>query len=399
MTASVTYINGWKREEGEILGNTADPLQNEQANLGVVQPICQIFRHASPGTAVLDPGGRVNDCNPAFAAIVGQTPSEVLQRELLSFVHPHDRERFQGELHSLLAGETPAFVAEVRYARRDHTTVVVRNSVSLVRDKSGQPAQIVCLLEDITLLRLAEQALIQNEKLAAVGRLSASIAHEMNNPLESIVNLLFLISNSHDLTEMQKFANLAQQEMKRVAQISTQTLRFYRQQAVPAPLQLTEVIDSVLVLFEGRLRNRNVQVIKRYLDGSQPAIAHSGELRQVFVNLIANALDAMDDRGTLRIDVRPSRSWLDPEVCGVRVIVCDSGSGIPHSLLKKVFEPFVSTKENHGTGLGLWISNEIIRRHGGFLRVRSAVEGSRRGTAMSVFLPTPPAPNRVGLAA
>jgi signal transduction histidine kinase len=277
--------------------------------------------------------------------------------------------------------------------------VWVRNSVSLLRDEKHTPLQIVTIAEDLTLYRLAERALIQNEKLAAVGRLSASIAHELNNPLESVINLLFLISHGENKEEMQHFAQQAEQEMRRVAQIATQTLRFYRQQSAPSPLQLGEVVDSVLALFEGRLSQRNVRVVKRYIRSEQLIVAYSGELRQVFVNLISNALDAMNDHGVLRIDVRPSRNWRGGGEDGMRVILCDSGSGIPKHLLHKIFEPFVSTKENKGTGLGLWISREIIRRHGGSLCVRSQVSGARRGTAMSVFLPFPSAAAGENLAA
>jgi signal transduction histidine kinase len=159
------------------------------------------------------------------------------------------------------------------------------------------------------------------------------------------------------------------------------------------------VVDSVLALFEGRLSQRNVRVVKRYIRSEQLMVAYSGELRQVFVNLISNALDAMNDHGVLRIDVRPSRNWRGGGEDGMRVILCDSGSGIPKHLLHKIFEPFVSTKENKGTGLGLWISREIIRRHGGSLCVRSQVSGARRGTAMSVFLPFPSAAAGENLAA
>lgn len=385
---------GQKREGGR-LGSTADPLERRDSSIRLgTGPatglrVRDLFEYAVPGVAVLDLNGVVVDCNPSFAGMVGRNALELKYTELFAFVHPDDRSRSRAELDRMVRGQTPAFVIEKRFVRPDSSIVWVRSSVSLLREENQTPTHIVTIAEDLTMLRMAERALIQNEKLAMVGRLSASIAHELNNPLESVVNLLFLIAQGENLEEVHQFARQAEQEMKRVAQIATQTLRFYRQQSAPGPLQLGEVLDSVLALFEGRLRNGNVDVVKRYVDCVSPLIAYSGELRQVFVNLIGNALDAMGDHGTLRIDARPSRSWIDGRE-GVRVTVCDSGSGIPREMLKKVFEPFVSTKENHGTGLGLWISCEIIRRHGGVLRVRSAVSGPRRGTAMSVFLPTPP---------
>jgi PAS domain S-box-containing protein len=365
----------------------------------MAHPLRKIFEYAVPGLAVFDPDGSVLDCNASFAAMTGRSREELQHTDSFSFVHPDDRERSRSDLNRLLEGQSPAFVIEKRLVRPDASIVWVRNSVSLIRDAENKPLQIVTIAEDMTMFRLAEQALIKNEKLAAVGRLSASIAHELNNPLESIINLLFLISHGSDVAEMQHFAELAEQEMRRVAQIATQTLRFYRQQSAPAALHLGEVIDSVLALFEGRLYQRNVRVVKRFVRCDQLMIAYSGELRQVFVNLVSNALDAMNDHGVLHIDVRPSRNWQGGGEPGMRVLVCDSGSGIPRQMLQKIFEPFVSTKENQGTGLGLWISREIIRRHGGVLRVRSQVSGPRRGTAMSVFLPFPASDKSAILAA
>jgi PAS domain S-box-containing protein len=346
----------------------------------MAHPLRKIFEYAVPGLAVFDPDGSVLDCNASFAAMTGRSREELQHTDSFSFVHPDDRERSRSDLNRLLEGQSPAFVIEKRLVRPDASIVWVRNSVSLIRDAENKPLQIVTIAEDMTMFRLAEQ-------------------HELNNPLESIINLLFLISHGSDVAEMQHFAELAEQEMRRVAQIATQTLRFYRQQSAPAALHLGEVIDSVLALFEGRLYQRNVRVVKRFVRCDQLMIAYSGELRQVFVNLVSNALDAMNDHGVLHIDVRPSRNWQGGGEPGMRVLVCDSGSGIPRQMLQKIFEPFVSTKENQGTGLGLWISREIIRRHGGVLRVRSQVSGPRRGTAMSVFLPFPASDKSAILAA
>jgi signal transduction histidine kinase len=246
---------------------------------------------------------------------------------------------------------------------------------------------------------MAEQALIRSEKLAVVGRLSASIMHELNNPLESVNNLLYLISHDEDIERVRAYAGLAEEEMKRVTEIATHTLRFYRQQSEPAPFQLTDLVDGVFALFEGRLRNSNIEVIKRYQEGTSQLVASSGELRQVLVNLIGNALDAIGSKGTLRIDVRTSADWAQSGIPGLRISICDTGSGIPKNMLKNIFEPFVSTKEDRGTGLGLWISKEIIRRHGGSLSVRSSTSGIHRGTIMSVFIPTNRAQSAVEQAA
>ena len=221
-----------------------------------------------------------------------------------------------------------------------------------------------------------------------MGRLSASIAHELNNPLESVTNLLFLIANSTEVDDMRYYAHLAEDELSRVTRIATQTLRFYRPQSAPAPVDLADVIESVLALFEGRIRRDRVNVIKKFQPATPPLLAYSSELRQVFVNLVGNSLDAMKQNGSLNITVRASRNWTGNHARGVRVTVCDAGSGIPKAMLQKVFEPFVSTKEQSGTGLGLWISKGIVHRHGGVLHVRSRESGPNQGTCMSVFLPS-----------
>ena len=186
---------------------------------------------------------------------------------------------------------------------------------------------------------------------------------------------------------MHYYSHLAEQELARVTRIATQTLRFYRPQSAPAPVDLKDVLESVLALFEGRIRRDRVSVTTQYREATPSLLAYSSELRQVFLNLVGNSLDAMSPDGKLQISVRPSRNWVGNHARGVRVTVCDAGSGIPKALLQKVFEPFVSTKEQSGTGLGLWISRDIIRRHGGVLHVRSNPSGPRRGTCMSVFLP------------
>jgi len=346
------------------------------------------LENAVPGLAVLDLSGVVADCNAAFAALLGSEPAALRGVEAAMLVHPEHRRQARLDLRRLRSGDCASFVAELRMQRADGSSVPLRQSVTVLRDLADGPPEIVIIVEDLTPLKQAERALCASERLASLGRLSASIAHELNNPLESVCNLLFLISSATDFEEMRGYAVQAEREMARVAQIAKQTLRFSRRQSSPAPTYLGEVIDSVLALLQGRLRNRNVSIVKRYSAAQEPAFAYSGELRQVFINLICNALDAMEEKGTLRIDIRPSRNWKEQDLRGVRVTICDSGSGIPRHLLKTIFEPFVSTKEDHGTGLGLWISHEIVTRHGGTLRVRSSMQGPRRGTAMSVFLPT-----------
>jgi len=232
--------------------------------------------------------------------------------------------------------------------------------------------------------RLAEDALRKSEKLAVAGRLAASIAHEINNPLESVTNLLYLIRHSSTLDDAQKYCGLAENELRRVSEIATQTLRFYRQQSEATRLDVTEIATSVLTLYQGRLHSHDVQVVCDFRTHAS-LLCYAGELRQLVANLVSNALDAMGKGGVLTLRLRNATCLAGRR--GIRVTVADTGSGIPQTLRKQIFEPFVTTKGETGTGLGLWVSAEILRKHDGHLSYRSSTREGRSGTAFSIFLP------------
>ncbi len=231
---------------------------------------------------------------------------------------------------------------------------------------------------------LAADALRKAEKLAVAGRLAASIAHEINNPLEAVTNLLYLLRSTPQSEEGKNYLQLAEQELSRVSAIAMQTLKFYRETAKPASVDVPELLESVLALYGPRLSASDIRVILEF-DTSRTVMAKAGELRQLFANLVGNAIDAMRNGGTLRLRVRhlerePFRQY-------VRVSVADTGTGIPDELRGKVFEPFISTKGDTGTGLGLWVSKEIIENHGGTIRVKSSTAAQGHGTTFSVYLP------------
>ncbi len=226
------------------------------------------------------------------------------------------------------------------------------------------------VIVDVTDRKVSEERLRRTEKLAATGRLAASIAHEINNPLEAVTNLLYLLHQQPLDLEARQYAEMAQQELARVSQITQQTLRFYRQASKPVPVSPTELRDSVLALHQGRIYSARVEVERRYRSGAD-LLAFSGEMRQLFANLIGNALDAMPKGGRLILSVRPSCDWKQPEICGARIVVADTGSGMDEAVRRRIFEAFFTTKEATGTGLGLWISSEIIAKHQGTVRVRS----------------------------
>ncbi|MHB1023671.1 MAG: sensor histidine kinase [Acidobacteriaceae bacterium] len=238
---------------------------------------------------------------------------------------------------------------------------------------------------ETTQRRQAEEALRRTEKLAAAGRLAASIAHEINNPLEAVTNLLYLLRHHPSLDgEAQEFAELAQRELLRVSQITQQTLRFYRQSTQPIQSNIGELLDSVLLLHQGRIHSAQVDVVRKYV-GSPELYSFSGELRQLFANLVGNALDAMNQGGRLTLTVRESRSWKDGTP-GVRIFVADTGCGMSEQVRRRIFEAFFTTKDATGTGLGLWVSAEIVEKHKGTIRVRSRTDAPT-GTVFMVFFP------------
>ena len=230
--------------------------------------------------------------------------------------------------------------------------------------------------------RRAEEALRRSEKLAASGRLAASIAHEINNPLEAISNAIYL-ARCGPPEDAPAYLKLADEELARVAQITKQTLGFYRETATPGVVKLSALLNDLLILFNRKLEAKNLSVKKQYRNELE-IWGLEGELRQVFANQITNAIYALPQNGCLTIRIRRSKSWSDHQCPGTAVSLADNGSGISQESLPKIFDPFFTTKQDVGNGLGLWITHDIVTRHGGSIRARS---NGRAGTIFTTFLP------------
>jgi signal transduction histidine kinase len=237
--------------------------------------------------------------------------------------------------------------------------------------------------------RVAEETLRKAEKLAVAARLAASFSHEVNNPLASVTNLLYLIGISSSLDETKKYAEIASQELARASQTVTQNLRFHRESTKPIPVEITQVVNAALDLYRARLTAAEISIERDFRECS-PVFGVVGELRHLILNLIANAVDAIGRGGTLKIRIAASHERRNGSRPGVRVTVGDTGSGIRPEIRNTLFEPFVGTRGNTGIGLGLWVSSEIVRRHGGNIRVKSRADPPLTGTVFSVFLPSHP---------
>jgi signal transduction histidine kinase len=256
---------------------------------------------------------------------------------------------------------------------------------------SDETRWVGVIATEVTRRMHAEEAMRRSEKQAAAGRLAASIAHEINNPLEAVSNLLYLIRTHHAPDtqgdpQVQEYASIAQGELARVGEITQQTLRFYRQPTYPSDVRITDVLRSILVLHNARMHSPKVEVRIRFAD-NVILFGYPGELRQLFANLVGNALDAMPNGGMLYLRVRPA--WLDGRR-GVRITVADTGTGMSEAVRQRIFEPFFTTKENTGTGLGLWASEEILEKHHASVLIRSRQAqrpGDRSGTVFSLYIP------------
>ena len=259
-----------------------------------------------------------------------------------------------------------------------------------MHNQDGETSGIIVLGVDVTDRRNAEHALIQSEKLAAVGRLASTVAHEINNPLEAVTNLLYLATTSEDLPPLIKgYLESAECELRRVANIANQTLRFNKNSANQTAVFCQNLFADTLSIYQGRLLNSRVQVDERKR-ASHAVICFEGEIRQVLSNLISNAIDALHSTGgRLLLRSRDATNW-KTEKKGVVLTIADTGSGMTAAVVKNIYEAFFSTKGIGGTGLGLWISAGIIDRHHGSLRVHSSQSKTRHGTVFTVFLPFQP---------
>ncbi len=263
-----------------------------------------------------------------------------------------------------------------------------------VRDSAGNIVRWFGTNTDMETQQKAEAAVRQSEKLAVVGRLASSIAHEINNPLEAVTNLLYLARASATNEDTRSYLSSAEHELDRVSQIASQTLRFHKQQSAAAPTDMAELLDSLLTLYRGKLSRNNIDLRLDTRD-CPLLICHAGEIRQVLANLIGNALDAMPKGGILRLRVRPVTDWRSGQA-GIRITVADTGYGMPSETRKRVYEPFFTTKGETGTGLGLWVSAGIVDKHGGSIHVRSKVRSEisggdtpsgQNGTVFTVIVP------------
>jgi len=347
--------------------------------------ISDIFEHAAIGLAITDVTGNVVGVNKAFAKIVDRSPAEIHDANLFRWTHPEDQSRHDELLKQLLAREIPGFVIEKRYMRADGGVVWVRNSVSLMSDEQSPPGRLVSICEDISDRKRAEGVLERQEQMASIGQLTSSILHEINNPLEAVGNLIFLARQAASLFEAAGYLEQAEEELGHASQITSQGLQFHRQSSAATSTNVADLLCSVLALLKGRLKEARVHVALA-TDDAPELMCFPGEIRQVFVNLISNAIDSMAADGQLKIRVRPSTDWRTSEH-GVRVTIADTGEGMSQETQKHIYQAFFTTKGAQGSGLGLWVTSNIVKKHQGCIHVRSKRASTAGGTVFSLIFP------------
>ena len=329
------------------------------------------FNALSEGLAVLDAENRLIRWNSAFQAICGDAFQPKEGKEPLAFF---------GDL----AGSEIVLNGRERHAQE----IVLSNrtiqlSVTTMEGGTGKPEKIL-VVSDVTDRKLAEYAMRTAEKLAATGKLANAIAHEINNPLEAVTNLIFLAQASEDVSAIQGYLATATMELDRIARITRQTLAFHRDTQNPVVLDICKLLRDVVALYESSASGKRVRLV---FDArpSPPVHGFPGQLAQVFGNLVRNATEAAPAGTEVVVRVRPihRRGGV-----GTRVVIHDRGPGIPGAVREKIFDPFFTTKELKGSGLGLWVSRRLIARHHGNIRFRSSECAGRSGSSFEVYLPS-----------
>jgi len=372
-----------------ILRDVTRRVQDEEALRASESRWATTLRSIGDAVISTNADGVVEFMNPVAEHLTGWPSSEAPGRrldEILSLVHETSREPLESSvLQVKSSGQTLNLAENALLIRRDGAEFPIQAGASPIRDEKGALSGVVIVFHDTLEQRRMAQSLRNSERLATTGRLAASIAHEIHNPLDMVGNLLHLIHLKTDSADLQEYTNLAAQELERVTQMTKHMLAFQREAATPVAVRMDDILNSVVALFERKLHTALIHLESRIECGGE-LLGLPGELRQVFANLVGNAIEAMNQGGTITLHAYEAREWRHGHR-GVRVNVVDNGPGIPAALRPRIFEPFFTTKGESGTGLGLWIAQGIIEKHGGSLRVKTRTGQGSSGTCFSVFLP------------
>jgi PAS domain S-box-containing protein len=329
--------------------------------------------------------GIVTSWNPGAEKMFGYSANEMIGRPITTIIPPESQEDEQRILETIGRGERVKHFETVRLTNSGER-IDVSLTISPVRDDTGRVIGAAKTARDITQQKKTEQVLRTTEKLASVGRMAATVAHEINNPLEAVTNLVYLAKGSAALSYVQELLNTIEGELGRISHVTKQTLGFYRETNAPSAVRVGEMLNPLISILGMRARNKGIN-IRPEIRKDPEIYAVAGEIQQLIANLLSNSIDAVASGGLIRIRIDANRSN-GRHPTGIRITIADSGRGIPPSDRPKLFEPFFTTKKDVGTGLGLWVCANIVQRHQGSILVKSSTTHGRSWTVFSVFLPT-----------
>jgi PAS domain S-box-containing protein len=352
-----------------------DKLRKEEEKLHLAHQIAGI------GVWEFDPSSDRVKCTPEAAQIFGLSrdafdgPAE----NLLSRIHEQDRESARTALRAFAAG-APEQTLQFRVITKEGSMRWVETRGSVLQSFDGKTPTVLCLSLNITSRVLTEESLVRSERLVVAGRLSASIAHEINNPLEALTNLIYLARGTDTIADIKAHLSVAEEQLRRVSMVAKQSLRFYRDLNTPLNFSVAKVVTDVLDLLRPQFSERRINVMDELDEDCSDIRGWPGEVMQVITNLLLNAAQASPTGSSIRIRVYRR----DHKVL---LVIADQGVGIAPEHASRIYEPFFSTKTEGGTGLGLWITQQIIGKHRGIIRMRSSTTPGKNGTAFRIAFP------------
>jgi PAS domain S-box-containing protein len=368
-----------KFEESEKAGQ----YQRESARR--LSEVAAIVESSDDAILSKDLTGQIMSWNQAAARILGYSREEIVGSSILRLIPQELHHEEKTILAKIRAGERIDHYETVRLTKSGER-LEVSLSISPIRDDSGTIVGASKILRDISAKKRTEASLLQAEKIAAAGRMAATIAHEVNNPLEAVMNLIYLArSNAEDADEVRTFLQAAEGEVARVSHIAKQTLGFYRENESPMRASLSELAAKAIRVYSPKCNDAGIN-LEENLNSTRQVVLNKGEITQVISNLIANAIYAMPTGGTLSISVEDVED-LDSRGSGVVLTVKDNGVGIPAEKLPRIFDAFFTTRSTIGTGIGLFVAKQFVESHGGKIYVESSTDPTTHGTKMSIFLP------------
>ena len=379
------YCKGRRRHgETRMLGIIQDITARRNAD-EASHRLAAIVASSDDAIVSKDLNGIVTSWNAAAERIFGYSAQEMIGRPITTIIPPELQHDEVMILQTIARGERIEHFETVRM-HRNGERLDVSLTISPVKDETGRIVGAAKIARDITQRKKEERALRTTERLASVGRLAATIAHEINNPLEAVTNLVYLAKTAAVKKDVAEYLTAAEEELERVSQMTKQTLGFYRDATGTSTFRLSELVTPLVSVFASRARNKRIE-LRTQMKSDPEILAVRGEIRQLIANLLSNSIDAVGLGGWVCVRVSAVREWSGDQRDGVLLTVADNGGGISEDVRNNLFEPFFTTKKDVGTGLGLWVCKNIVEKHGGTIRFRSSTAPQRSGTVFSTFLP------------